>query len=252
MDGRQALRAHPEPRRPVAGIFHHRVQRADRHRRAELFSQCRRTPYAGQEGSAAARFAVFQVRAEVTQSLDPSHGVKRTGRAMQALRVQDVVELLRDKVQRTGSQSQFARQNGVAPSLINRVLKGERLPPSRLCRALGLEWVLVSRAGPCDSVAEVDIVTFQEFIRTLRMQINKAGGIAAWGRQFGIDRSHLSSVLHKRRPPDQRIIAALNLAEVLVDANDPRLPRSHRTYFTTNRKQPNARWKKKPRFNAGL
>src|SRR5262249_12006629 len=150
------------------------------------------------------------------------------GRAMQALYVQDVVKLLRDKVEHAGSQSEFARQNGVAPSLINRVLKGERLPPSRLCRALGLEWVLVSRAGPNDSLADLDIITFQELIRMLRAQINQAGGVAAWGRQFGIDRSHLSSVLHKRRPPDQRIIAALNLAEVLVAANHARLARSRR------------------------
>jgi len=166
---------------------------------------------------------------------------------MQALGVQDVVKLLRDEVERAGSQSQFARQKGVERSLINKVLQGERLPTSRLCRALGLEWVLVSRAGPSDSVAEVDIVTFQEFIRALRMQINKAGGLAAWGRQFGIDRSHLSSVLHKRRAPDQRILAALNLAEVLVDANDSRFPRSRRPYITARRKH--ARWKKKPRIS---
>ena len=185
----------------------------------------------------------------MTQSLGSWPWAKRTGRAMQALYVQDVVKLLRDEVERAGSQSEFARQNGVAPSLISRVLRGERLPTSRLCRALGLEWVLVHRTAPCDSVAEVDIVTFQEFIRALRMQINKAGGIAAWGRQFGIDRSHLSSVLHKRRAPDRRIIAALNLAEALVDANNPRLPRSHRTYFTTSRKQPHARWEKRPRIS---
>ena len=166
---------------------------------------------------------------------------------MQALHVQDVVKLLRDEVEHAGSQSEFARQKGVAPSLISRVLRGERLPTSRLCRALGLEWVLVHRTAPCDSVAEVDIVTFQEFIRTLRMQINKAGGIAAWGRQFGIDRSHLSSVLHKRRAPDQRMIAALNLAEVLVDANDSRFPRSRRPYITARREH--ARWKKKPRIS---
>jgi hypothetical protein len=33
---------------------------------------------------------------------------------------------------------------------------------------------------------------------------------------MGINRSHLSSVLHKRRPPDRNLLAALNLAQVLV------------------------------------
>ena len=168
---------------------------------------------------------------------------------MQALHVQDVVRLLREEVEQAGSQSEFARQKGLARSLINRVLKGERLPTSRLCRALGLEWVLVSRAASSDSENELNIITHQQFIRILRMQIKEAGGLAGWGRQFGIDRSHLSSVLHKRRAPDQRTIAALNLAEALVDANNPRLPRSHRTYFTTSRKQPHARWEKRPRIS---
>ena len=168
---------------------------------------------------------------------------------MQALRVQDVVKLLRDEVERVGSQSEFARQKGVERSLINKVLQGERVPTSRLCWALGLEWVLVSRAAPGGPAAKLNIITPQKFIRMLRVQINRAGGLAAWGRQFGISRSQLSRVLHKTRTPDQRIIAALNLAEVLVDANDLRLPRRHRTYFTTSRKQPHARWKKKPRIS---
>jgi DNA-binding phage protein len=161
------------------------------------------------------------------------------------------VKLLRDEVKRAGSQSELARQKGIARSLINRVLKGERLPTSQLCRALGLEWVLVSRTPPSDSVADLDFIKKQEFVRILRIQINKAGSIAAWGRQFGIDRSHLSSVLHKRRAPDQRIIAALNLSEALVDANDPRLQRGGRPYFTTTRRQPHARWKKSPAFQCG-
>ena len=166
---------------------------------------------------------------------------------MQALRIQDVVKLLRDEVERVGSQSEFARQKGVERSLINKVLQGERVPTSRLCWALGLEWVLVSRAAPGGPAAKLNIITSQKFIRMLRVQINRAGGLAAWGRQFGISRSQLSRVLHKTRTPDQRIIAALNLAEVLVDANDSRFPRSRRPYITARREH--ARWKKKPRIS---
>jgi|SRR5215469_1364490 len=166
---------------------------------------------------------------------------------MQILRIQEVIKLLREEVQRAGSQSEFARQKGVQPSLVNRVLRGDRFPPLRLCRALGLEWVLVSQVEV--GGMELDIITWRDFRRILREEINKAGSITGWARQFRIDRAHLSSVLHRRRAPDQRIIAALNLSEVLVYANDPRLPRSRQQHTRTRHGQPHARWKKKPRIS---
>ena len=167
---------------------------------------------------------------------------------MQTLRVQDVIKLLREKLERVGSQSEFARQTGIQRTLINEVLCGKRLPPLQLCRALGLEWVLVKQVAPSGCGTEFDIITSRDFSRILREEIDKAGSIAAWARQFGLDRTHLSAVLHKHRSPDQRIIAALNLCEVLVHASDLGATHRLRRHTRTRRRQPHARWKKNSHF----
>jgi len=161
---------------------------------------------------------------------------------MRPLQVQDVIKLLRDEIERAGSQSEWARQTGVQRTQINRVLNLRRLPPSQLCRALGLEWVIVRHAAESDGF---DIVSYRDFIRTLREEINKAGSITAWSKHFGVDRSHLSMVVHKRRSPDKRILAALNLSEVLVCANESDAARNRRRQNRTSKGQPHARWQKK-------
>jgi hypothetical protein len=46
---------------------------------------------------------------------------------MRALDQKDVVRLLRSEVNRAGSQQEWAKENGVAPSSISMVLSGERI-----------------------------------------------------------------------------------------------------------------------------
>jgi DNA-binding phage protein len=135
---------------------------------------------------------------------------------MKPLNVQDVIALIRGEIDRVGGQSEWARQTGIQRSLINRVLNGRRMPPSQLCRILGLEWVIVRHIAQGACQAKPLPISQREFHLILRQEIKRAGSIIAWSRQVGIDRSHLSSVLHKRRPPDRNLLAALNLAQVLV------------------------------------
>ncbi len=161
---------------------------------------------------------------------------------MRVFNVQGVVELLRSEVARAGSQSEFARQSGLQRNLINRTLNGERLPTKGLCRALGLKWVLAAHVTPSDGESQLVIVSSRDFDRLLRERVYKAGGAAAWARLFGIDRSHLSSVLHKRRAADQRIIAALDLLEILVSAKEHGLSAGPEAASA----RAHARWKKSP------
>ena len=62
---------------------------------------------------------------------------------MRALDQKDVVRLLRSEVNRAGSQQEWAKENGVAPSSISMVLSGVRPPNKKIVSALKLRRVTV-------------------------------------------------------------------------------------------------------------
>jgi hypothetical protein len=166
---------------------------------------------------------------------------------MTPLNVQNVIELLRAEIDRVGGQSEWARQTGIERVLINRVLNGHRLPPSTLCRALGLEWVLVHNGAQCDGETKSVIVGNRDFLRILRKEIRKAGSVIVWSRRVGVDRTYLSNVLHGRKSPSKKILAALNLSEVLVCTNNVAIKDLwlHNLWLRNKapgKKQPHARW----------
>jgi DNA-binding phage protein len=163
---------------------------------------------------------------------------------MTPLNVQEVIELLRAQVNRVGGQSEWARQTGIQRPLISRVLNGRRLPPSHLCRALGLEWVVVRNVAETEDQTKLTFISNREVLLILKKEIKKVGSIIAWSRQMGVERSHLSSVLHKRRSPDKKILAALKLSEVLVCAAKSEATRNR----IPSKRQQHARWKKEPRI----
>jgi hypothetical protein len=162
---------------------------------------------------------------------------------MKILNIEDVLELLRRDINRVGGQSEWARQTGIERTLISRVLNGRRLPPSQLCRALGLEWVVVRHVAQRDGQTKSVIIGYRDFLRILRKEIKKAGSIIAWSRQIGVDRTYPSSVLHKRKSPGKKILAALSLSEALVCANESEAARNRwRQNRTPGKGQPHARW----------
>ena len=62
---------------------------------------------------------------------------------MRALDQKDVVRLFRSEVNRAGSQQEWAKKNGVAPSSISMVLSGVRPPNKKIVSALKLRRVVV-------------------------------------------------------------------------------------------------------------
>ena len=163
--------------------------------------------------------------------------------------IQDVIELLRRETDRVGGQSEWARQTGIQRPLINRVLNGRRLPPLQLCRALGLEWVIVRHVAQKGGETKSVIISNRDVLLMLRKEIENAGSITACSRQMGVDRSNLSSVLHKRRRPDKKILAVLNLSEALVCAKEFEVAEwNSRQNRAPGKGQPHARWHKKPRI----
>ena len=62
---------------------------------------------------------------------------------MHALDQNDVVRLLRLEVKRAGGQQEWARKNGVVPSMISMVLSGDRPPNEQIISALKLRRVVI-------------------------------------------------------------------------------------------------------------
>jgi DNA-binding phage protein len=158
------------------------------------------------------------------------------------LGIEDVLELLLRDIERVGSQSEWTRQTGVPRTQINRALKGKRLPPSQLCRALGLEFVIVRHIAGEDGQQQPVVVEKRDFLSKLKAEIEKVGSITVWCEQTGFNRTYLSQVLNKRRLASSKLIAALNLAEVLVRATKSATVKGRRKKPPSGRRHPHARW----------
>jgi DNA-binding phage protein len=158
---------------------------------------------------------------------------------MSPLQVHDVVELLRRAIKGAGNQLQWARQTGLNRTSINRVLNGQQLPGSRLCLALGLEWVVVRCPEGSQDQKRSVLVSNAQVILILNKAIKIAGGLTVWSQQTGIDRTYLSAVLHKRKSPSKNVLAALQLSEVLLRRDE--IPAANRNRRRTAF-NPHARW----------
>jgi transcriptional regulator with XRE-family HTH domain len=53
-------------------------------------------------------------------------------------------------------------------------------------------------------------------VRLLHAAVKRAGSQRAFAARMGLERSHLNSVLHGKRPPSESIIKALNLRIVYL------------------------------------
>jgi DNA-binding phage protein len=144
--------------------------------------------------------------------------MRTNGPDREILAVEDVLELLRLDIARVGGQSEWARQTGVSRMEINRALQNRRRPPLSLCQALGLEWVVVRQIAGEDGRLQRVVVETRDFLSSLKAEIEKVGSITVWCDQNGFNRTYLSQVLNKRRPASSKLVAALDLAEVLVRA----------------------------------
>ena len=161
---------------------------------------------------------------------------------MKILNIEEVLELLRLDIDRVGGQSEWARQTGVSRMQINRAIKGRRMPPSQLCHALGLKWVVVRQIAGENGKPQPVIVEKRDFLSRLKAEIEKAGSIAVWCEQTGFNRTYLSQVLNKRRPASSKLVAALNLAEVLVSATKSAAVKGRRKKRLSGKRHPHARW----------
>ncbi len=63
------------------------------------------------------------------------------------LRIEDVIRLLRDEVERAGGQSEWARRTGVDRTSLNAALSGRKGPTKDILKTLKLEKVVAYKQG---------------------------------------------------------------------------------------------------------
>lgn len=129
------------------------------------------------------------------------------------MRVQDVLLILRSDVSRVGGQSEWARHTGIDRTYICKVLGGRKPPGPSIYCALGLESVILRDHTKSH-------VTAQEALRILQAEIENAGSISRWCRRTGINRSHLSQVLHRKKGLGKKVLSALGLSNALIYQNE--------------------------------
>jgi DNA-binding phage protein len=64
------------------------------------------------------------------------------------------------------------------------------------------------------------ILEVKDIIPLLRAEIQRAGGVSAWSKKTGVNRTVASKVLNNLKPPTKSVIKALKLRAVFVVGRD--------------------------------
>jgi DNA-binding phage protein len=120
-----------------------------------------------------------------------------------------MITRLRAKVERAGSQSEFARKVGVERVTLNQVLRGHLHIPPSMWSVLKIKRIYLSSARQLNATGVLSL---------LRSEIKRAGGLSAWSLKTGIHRSVVSKVLHRRRPITQSVLGALDVRSALTSS----------------------------------
>jgi DNA-binding phage protein len=68
------------------------------------------------------------------------------------------------------------------------------------------------------------ILDSEDVVRLLRLEVERAGGQAAWASKVGLNRIIVNKVLNRKTSPTKKIIKALKLRIVYISEQD--LPQS--------------------------
>jgi len=132
------------------------------------------------------------------------------------LEQEDVLALLRKKVEKAGSQRAWSKKAGICRPNLNTVLHGHRPLTGVIVPALGLQ-IAYTRDNQAKH-STVQVFDYGGVLNLLREEVSKAGGQVAWSKRTGVNRSHLNLTLNGHRPLTESIIAALQLRVVYIRA----------------------------------
>ena len=71
---------------------------------------------------------------------------------------------------------------------------------------------------------QMHILDSEDVVRLLRLEVERAGGQAAWASKVGLNRIIVNKVLNHKTSPTKKIIKALKLRIVYISEQD--LPQS--------------------------
>ncbi len=77
-----------------------------------------------------------------------------------------------------------------------------------------LGWLI---RGVLSTAAFMPILTEEDVAALLRAEVRKCKNMSAWAKGVSLDRTHVSSVVHQKRPISKSIIRALGLRTAVVD-----------------------------------
>jgi hypothetical protein len=118
-----------------------------------------------------------------------------------------VLQLLRNEVERTGSQLAWACERGYDRTVLNSILSGRRDITPRMIQLLKLKTVYVRRTGH----GALRVLEEEDVLKLLREEVEKAGGQAEWARRHKHARTHVNRVLARKKPLTGAIATALEL-----------------------------------------
>ena len=132
--------------------------------------------------------------------------------ARRFLSKREVFELLRQEVNRAGSQKAWANKNGYDRTVLNSILSGRKEITAPLIKLLNLRTAYV----PALPRQDCEILDEEGVLRMLRADVERTGSQRRWARHYGSDRAALNMVLLSKKPLTIAIIKALNLKTVYV------------------------------------
>jgi len=130
------------------------------------------------------------------------------------LRLDDVVRVLRQEVQKVGTQAEFARKGKVRATNLNSTITGKRPPTKDVLRTLNLKKVFAYE--PSMKQRKPAILRLDEMVRLLRAAVEQAGGQAEFARKERVNRPNLNSTLLGKRPPTRDVLKALKLGKIFA------------------------------------
>jgi hypothetical protein len=86
-----------------------------------------------------------------------------------------------------------------------------------------VQFVFGKRPGSTEVTMRV--LEVKDIVPLLRAEVQRAGGISAWSKKTGVNRTVASKVVNNLKPPTKSVIKALKLRAVFVVSKDwPKRP----------------------------
>jgi DNA-binding transcriptional regulator YdaS (Cro superfamily) len=128
---------------------------------------------------------------------------------MSLLLAENVQQVVRDEVKKAGSQLGWAKRIGTRASAVNKVLRGKRLAPRAVLKAVELKKISAYRYK--DLQRRGELLCAADVVEMMKREVQEAGSQSSWARAIGARQSDINNALLGRRLPVKAILDGLRL-----------------------------------------